>query len=84
MSGPSEPPAPPEPLEPLDAALRVLTEEGSPLHWTAIQDLALKRGYLDPFVQRDIRQRLVAALAAAAKEGRVVRESKGVYSLPAA
>jgi len=79
VSGEAEPS---EPLEPLDAALRVLREESRPLHWTAIQDLALKRGYLDPFVQRDIRQRLVAALAGAAKEGVVVRESTGVYALP--
>ena len=70
------------PLEPLEAALRVLGEEGRALHWTAIQDLALKRGYLDPFVQRDLRKRLVGALAAAAREGTVVRESTGVYRLP--
>jgi HB1, ASXL, restriction endonuclease HTH domain len=68
-------------MEPLEAAIAVLREEGRPLHWTAIQDLALKRGYLDPFVQRDIRKRLVGALAAAAKEGTVVRESVGVYRL---
>jgi hypothetical protein len=72
------------PLEPLDAALRVLREEGRPLHWTAIQDLALKRGYLDPFVQRDIRKQLVAALAAAARDGALERESTGVYGLPPA
>ena len=68
-------------MEPLEAAITVLREERRPLHWTAIQDLALKRGYLDPFVQRDIRKRLVAALAAAAREGTVVRESVGVYRL---
>jgi hypothetical protein len=73
---------PAEPLEPLDAALRVLREEGASMHWTAIQDLALKRGYLDPFVQRDIRKRLVAALSGAARDGVVVRESTGVYRLP--
>jgi hypothetical protein len=71
------------PLDPLEAALRVLgVEGGGPLHWTAIQDLALKRGYLDPFVQRDIRKHLVAALSAAAKDGILVRERAGVYSLP--
>jgi hypothetical protein len=70
------------PLEPVDAAIRVLSEEGRELHWTAIQDLALKRGYLDPFVQRDLRKRIVAGLARAAKEGRVVRASTGVYRLP--
>jgi hypothetical protein len=72
----------PSPLEPIDAAMRVLREEGRPLHWTAIQDLALKRGYLDPFVQRDLRKRIVAGLASAAREGTVVRESTGVYRLP--
>lgn len=66
----------------LEAALRVLGEEGQPLHWTVIQDLALRRGYLDPFTQPDIRRRLVAALAAAAREGRLRKESTGVYALP--
>jgi hypothetical protein len=63
-----------------DAALAVLREEGRALHWTVIQDLALKRGYLDPFTQRDIRKNLLAALAEAAREGRVVKEGKGVYA----
>ena len=66
----------------LDAALRVLAEEDRPLHWTVIQDLALKRGYLDPFTQRDIRKNLVAALSRAAKDGVVAKESTGVYVLP--
>ncbi len=67
----------------LEAALVVLREEAKPLHWTVIQDLALKRGYLDPFTQRDIRKNLLAALARAARDGSVVKESMGVYSLPA-
>jgi hypothetical protein len=67
----------------LEAALTVLREEAKPLHWTVIQDLALQRGYLDPFVQRDIRRHLVSALSAAAKAGTVVREGTGVYALPA-
>jgi hypothetical protein len=66
----------------LDAAITVLREEGAPLHWTRIQDLALRRGYLDPFTQRDIRRHLLAALAAAARAGTVEREAKGVYRLP--
>ncbi len=67
----------------VDAALRVLREEGGgPLHWTVIQDLALKRGYLDPFTQRDVRKHLLAALATAAKEGAIQKESTGVYRLP--
>lgn len=65
----------------LDAALTVLREEKTALHWTVIQDLALKRGYLDPFTQRDIRKHLLAALAGAVKEGTVVKEGSGVYAL---
>ena len=64
-----------------EAALTVLREEGAPLHWTVIQDLALKRGYLDPFTQGDIRKHLLAALARGAKSGRLVKESTGVYAL---
>ncbi|MDP9340848.1 MAG: winged helix-turn-helix domain-containing protein [Actinomycetota bacterium] len=69
-------------MEVLEAALTVLREEGVALHWTVIQDLALKRGYLDPFTQRNIRQDLVAALARAARDGNLEREGKGVYRLP--
>jgi hypothetical protein len=66
----------------LEAALAVLREEApNPLHWTLIQDLALKRGYLDPFTQRDIRKNLLASLALAAKDGSVAKVSKGVYRL---
>ena len=66
----------------LEAALKVLSEEGTPLHWTVIQDLALKRGYLDPFTQRDIRKNLLAVLAGAAKRGEVAKLEVGVYALP--
>jgi hypothetical protein len=66
----------------LDAAHAVLREEGRPLHWTVIQDLALKRGYLDPFTQTDIRKHLLAALADAARSGVVVKDGRGVYRLP--
>jgi hypothetical protein len=65
-----------------EAALTVLREEKKPLHWTVIQDLALQRGYLDPFTQKDIRRNLVRALADAAKAGFVRRESVGVYAVP--
>lgn len=66
----------------LEAALTVLREEDTALHWTVIQDLALKRGYLDPFTQRDIRKNLLATLARAAKDGLVVKQGTGVYALP--
>jgi hypothetical protein len=69
-------------LEFLDAAVTVLREEGKPLHWTVVQDLALKRGYLDPFTQRDIRKNLLAALATAVRTGVVVKEDRGIYRLP--
>jgi HB1, ASXL, restriction endonuclease HTH domain len=69
-------------VEYLEAALTVLREEGKPLHWTVIQDLALRRGYLDPFTQRDIRKHLLAALATAARNGAVVKVSTGVFGLP--
>jgi hypothetical protein len=65
----------------LDAALTVLGEEGRPLHWTVVQDLALRRGYLDPFTQRDIRKHLLAALARGVRDERVLRHGKGVFAL---
>jgi hypothetical protein len=67
----------------LDAAVRVLREQAEPLHWTVIQDIALQRGYLDPFTQRDIRRKLLGALSDAAREpgGRVVKAGRGVYAL---
>ncbi len=66
----------------LDAALTVLREEGHPLHWTVIQDLALRRGHLDPFTQRDIRKNVLAALGQGVKSGAVVKLDRGVYALP--
>jgi hypothetical protein len=67
----------------VDAAVRVLQEQGKPLHWTVIQDIALQRGYLDPFTQPDIRKRLLAALSQAARraDGPVVKAGRGVYAL---
>jgi hypothetical protein len=69
-------------MEFLDAALTVLREEQGPLHWTVIQDLALRRGHLDPFTQPDIRRGLLTALAAAVRDGVLVKDSTGVYRLP--
>jgi hypothetical protein len=70
-------------MDELEAAVRVLQEQGEPLHWTVIQDIALQRGYLDPFTQKDIRKRLLAALSRAARQtdGPVVKTSTGVYAL---
>jgi hypothetical protein len=67
----------------LEAAVKVLGEQGKALHWTVIQDIALQRGYLDPFAQRDIRKGLLAALSDAAKrpDGPVVKAGRGIYDL---
>jgi hypothetical protein len=64
------------------AALAVLREERSPLHWTVIQDLALRRGHLDPFTQPDLRANLLAALQQLARDGLLDKLPKGVYALP--
>jgi len=66
-------------MEPLEAALTVLREEGAELHWTKIQDLALRRGYLDPFETPDVRKVLLAALAEGVRSGRIERVSKGMF-----
>ena len=68
-------------MEPLEAAVTVLREEGEPLHWTKIQDLALRRGYLDPFKIPDVRRALLGALAEGVRLGEFLKASKGVYSL---
>jgi hypothetical protein len=73
-------------MDELEAAVRVLEEQGEPLHWTVIQDIALQRGYLDPFTTPDIRKRLLAALSQAARqpEGPVKKTGRGVYALRSA
>ena len=68
-------------MEPRAAILAVLTEEKSPLHWTRIQDLALRRGYLDPFADPDVRRQVQTTLRSLLREGVVVKEAKGVYVL---
>ncbi len=70
-------------MDELEAAIRVLEDEGKPLHWTVIQDIALQKGYLDPFTQKDIRKHLLAALSEASRrrDGPVVKSGRGVYSL---
>lgn len=67
-------------MEPLEAAIRVLGEEGVPLHWTRIQDLALRRGYLDPFELPDVRRTLIAALGEGVRSGVLEKQGTGVYA----
>ena len=68
-------------MDPLEAAVTVLREEGEPLHWTKVQDLALRRGYLDPFETPDVRKALLAALAQGVRDGALEKPSTGVYAL---
>jgi hypothetical protein len=68
-------------MEPLEAALTVLREERGPLHWTKVQDLALRRGYLDPFATPDIRKALLGALAEGVRSGALERAATGVYRI---
>jgi hypothetical protein len=67
-------------MQPLEAALAVLREEDQPLHWTKIQDLALRRGYLDPFEIADVRKALLAALADGVRSGVLEKRGTGVYA----
>jgi hypothetical protein len=67
-------------MEPLEAAIQVLREEGISLHWTKILDLALRRGYLDPFEIPDVRKALLAALAAGVRSGVLEKQGTGVYA----
>jgi probable F420-dependent oxidoreductase len=77
-------PAPPRRLmEPREAVLTILREEGARLHWTKIQDLALRRGYLDPFEHPGVRREVQTALQELVREGLVVKEAKGVYGVAA-
>jgi hypothetical protein len=71
-------------VEFLEAAVTVLREEGESLHWTKIQDLALRRGYIDPFETPDVRKRLLAALAGGIRAGLIEKASTGVYRLRSA
>ncbi len=68
-------------MEVREAVLTVLREEATPLHWTVIQDLALRRGYVDPFSTPDVRKRVLAELAAAVRDGEVRKDGTGVYAL---
>jgi len=70
-------------MTPEDAVLRVLTDAGEPLHWTVIQDRALRAGYLDPFETPDVRGVVLAALRVAVGDGRLTKPATGMYSLAA-
>jgi hypothetical protein len=68
-------------MEPADAVLVILTEAGEPLHWTVIQDRALRSGAIDPFATPNVRKAVLGALHALVVDGRIVSTTKGVYGL---
>jgi hypothetical protein len=65
----------------LGAAVAVLHEADEPLHWTVIQDRALRAGHLDPFATPNVRKDLLAALRTGIREGVLVTVDRGVYAL---
>jgi hypothetical protein len=68
-------------MTPEEAVLAVLSESDEPLHWTVIQDRALRAGYLDPFESPDVRGAVLAAVRALVADGRATKTATGVYAL---
>lgn len=68
-------------MDPDRAVITVLRDAAEPLHWTVIQDRALRQGYLDPFVSADVRGQVLASLRSLAVEGSIERVDKGTYRL---
>jgi hypothetical protein len=68
-------------MTPEEAVLAVLSESDEPLHWTVIQDRALRAGYLDPFEIPDLRGAVLAAVRALVADGRATKTATGVYAL---
>lgn len=69
------------PGEALQAAIAVLGEAGGPLHWTVIQDRALRSGRIDPFTTPDVRRVLLDALRRGVREGSLRAAGTGVYEI---
>jgi hypothetical protein len=68
-------------MTPEDAVLAVLSDADEPLHWTVIQDRALRAGYLDPFETPDVRGAVSTAVRALLADGRAVKTATGTYVL---
>jgi hypothetical protein len=66
---------------PREAVLSVLRGATEPLHWTVIQDRALRSGAIDPLVTRDVRGAVLGALRELVREGVAVKTATGVYAL---
>ena len=70
-----------QPGDALAAAIAVLGEAGEPLHWTVIQDRALRSGRIDPFTTPDVRRTLLGALRQGVRLGSLRTAGRGVYEL---
>jgi hypothetical protein len=68
-------------MAPRDAVLSVLRAGGGPLHWTVIQDRALRTGAIDPLVTRDVRSVILGTLRELVRDGLAVKTDTGVYAL---
>ena len=72
------------PVDALEAAVMVLKEADEPLHWTVIQDRALRAGLIDPFSTPNVRRDLLSALRRGVEEGALRAAGKGVYAVATA
>jgi hypothetical protein len=63
------------------AVITVLEQAGEALHWTVIQDRALRSGYLDPFETPDVRGVIGRALRELVRSGTVIKVEQGTYRL---
>ncbi len=68
-------------MDALAAAVAILQEAGGPLHWTVVQDRALRAGYLDPFSTPNVRRELLTALRRGVTDGVLRSAGSGVYDL---
>jgi hypothetical protein len=67
-------------MTPEEAVRDILARSDEPLHWTVIQDRALREGLIDPFETSDVRGAVLGALRALVADGRVVKTATGVYA----
>ncbi len=68
-------------MTPEEAVRRVLEDADEPMHWTVIQDRALRAGFLDPFETTNVKGAVLTALRALVANGSVEKTSTGVYTL---
>lgn len=62
-----------------EAILAVLGSSGEEMHWTVVWDRALRSGYVNPLEDPGARDTFLRTLGDLAREGLVVKTSKGTY-----